>query len=158
MGGAAMILAFFLRLSHFTISQSLAHASMSGMNDAYSILEISPSATRSEIRRAYHRLALLTHPDKLPPSASAAARASSEERFKLVASAYEVLIDPEKRAKYARFILRFISVTFCAGTMPAAFLRLSAGALQVSVRAETHSARFSATGTMMLLLLLQVMV
>jgi preprotein translocase subunit Sec63 len=125
---------------------------MSALNDAYSILEISPSATRAEIRRAYHRLALLTHPDKLPPSASAAARASSEERFKLVASAYEVLIDPEKRAKYARIIPRFISVTFCAGTMPAAFLRLSAGwVLLVSVRAETHSARFSATGTMMLL-------
>lgn len=70
------------------------------MNDAYSILGVSRSATPAEIRRAYHRLALQTHPDKLPPSATPASRASSEEHFKLVANAYEVLIDPDKRAKY----------------------------------------------------------
>jgi len=70
------------------------------MSDAYSILGVSHSATPAEIRRAYHRLALLTHPDKLPLSATPASRASSEERFKLVANAYEVLIDPDKRAKY----------------------------------------------------------
>ena len=70
------------------------------MSDAYSILGVSHSATPAEIRRAYHRLALLTHPDKLPLSATPASRASSEERFKLVANAYEVLIDPDKRAKH----------------------------------------------------------
>jgi curved DNA-binding protein CbpA len=70
------------------------------MSDAYSILGVSRTATASDIRRAYHRLALLTHPDKLPPSASHAERASSEERFKQVASAYEVLSDADKRAQY----------------------------------------------------------
>lgn len=61
------------------------------MKDPYAILGVSRAATAAEIRRAYHRLALLTHPDKLPPSADAASRASSEERFKLVNSAYEKL-------------------------------------------------------------------
>jgi hypothetical protein len=70
------------------------------MNDAYSILGVSPSATPADIRRAYRRLALLNHPDKLPPTSTADERAASEERFKLIANAYEVLIDPEKRAKY----------------------------------------------------------
>ena len=70
------------------------------MSDPYAILGVSRTATAAEIRRAYHRLALLTHPDKLPPSTDAASRASSEERFKLVNSAYEVLIHPDKRAAY----------------------------------------------------------
>ncbi len=69
------------------------------MNDAYSILGVSRTATPSDIRRAYYRLALLVHPDKLPPSATTAERLSSEERFKLVASAYEVLSDADKRAQ-----------------------------------------------------------
>ena len=70
------------------IRLAFANPSAEDMGDAYSILGVNHAATPSEIRRAYYRLALLVHPDKLPPSATAAERASAEERFKLIASAY----------------------------------------------------------------------
>jgi curved DNA-binding protein len=51
-------------------------------------------ATAEEIKRQYRKLALKYHPDKNPDDPSA------EGRFKEINEAYEVLGDPEKRAKY----------------------------------------------------------
>ncbi|GBD06626.1 Curved DNA-binding protein [bacterium HR21] len=62
--------------------------------DYYAILGIEPSASPEEIKRAYRKLALQYHPDRNPGNKEA------EERFKEIAEAYEVLADPEKRAKY----------------------------------------------------------
>jgi len=68
----------------------------------YETLEIQPNASPDDIRRAYKRRALQTHPDRLSQNVSPQEKASAEERFRLVNNAYEVLSDPEKRKVYDR--------------------------------------------------------
>ncbi|MBT8280512.1 MAG: molecular chaperone DnaJ [Muriicola sp.] len=65
--------------------------------DFYEILGISKSATAAEIKKAYRKKALEFHPDKNPGDAKA------EEMFKKSAEAYEVLSDPDKRARYDQY-------------------------------------------------------
>jgi len=67
------------------------------MKDPYKILGIEKTADSAEIKKAYRKLALSTHPDKNPDDEK------SEEKFKDVASAYEVLKDDKKRAQYDQF-------------------------------------------------------
>lgn len=62
--------------------------------DYYILLEISKDASSLEIKRAYHKQALLHHPDRN------ANDPQSAERFKLIAEAYQVLSDPAKRSNY----------------------------------------------------------
>jgi curved DNA-binding protein len=61
--------------------------------DYYRILGVSRDADENDIKRAYRKLALKYHPDKNP---------DSEERFKEINEAYEVIGDAEKRSKYDR--------------------------------------------------------
>ncbi len=70
---------------------------MSNSQDFYEILGVARSADQDSIKKAYRKLAMQHHPDKNPGDKEA------EEKFKLAASAYEVLSNPEKRAKYDRF-------------------------------------------------------
>ena len=65
--------------------------------DYYETLKISKSATASEIKKAYRKKALKYHPDKNPDDKSA------EEKFKQAAEAYEVLSNPDKKARYDQF-------------------------------------------------------
>jgi tetratricopeptide (TPR) repeat protein len=60
----------------------------------YEILEINPSASASEIRAAYKRMAMLYHPDRNPGDKQA------EERFKIANEAYHTLSDPLKKSRH----------------------------------------------------------
>lgn len=65
--------------------------------DFYEILGISKNADANAIKKAYRKSALQYHPDKNPGDKEA------EEKFKLAAEAYEVLSDPQKKAKYDQY-------------------------------------------------------
>jgi curved DNA-binding protein len=64
--------------------------------DYYETLGVSKSASADEIKSAFRKLARKHHPDVAKPKEKQAA----EEKFKQINEAYEVLSDPEKRAKY----------------------------------------------------------
>ncbi|VVT50685.1 uncharacterized protein SAPINGB_P002846 [Magnusiomyces paraingens] len=64
--------------------------------DFYEVLGISRDASATEIKKAYRKLALIHHPDKVPE----AQREESEQKFKDISRAYEVLSDEVERAKY----------------------------------------------------------
>lgn len=61
----------------------------------YELLEVSASATDSDLKRAYRKKALQLHPDKNPDDVEGAT-----QRFALVRAAYEVLSDPQERSWY----------------------------------------------------------
>jgi len=65
--------------------------------DYYEVLGVSRSAEPDEIKKAYRKIALKSHPDRNPGDKQA------EERFKEASEAYQVLCDPERRAQYDRF-------------------------------------------------------
>lgn len=62
----------------------------------YQTLEVAPSASDDEIRKAYRKLALRWHPDKNPDDPEATAK------FQKISSAYAVLSDEKQRAQYDR--------------------------------------------------------
>jgi len=64
--------------------------------DYYSILGVDPRATETEIKKAFHKLALQYHPDKTTEPDLAVA----EEKFKSVNTAYMVLSDSVERRRY----------------------------------------------------------
>lgn len=73
---------------------------MSSLPQYYNILNVPQTATADEIRGAYKRESLKTHPDRLPASATPQERRRATERFQAVADAYYVLSDPARRAEY----------------------------------------------------------
>jgi molecular chaperone DnaJ len=65
--------------------------------DYYEVLGIAKNSSEAEIKKAYRKLALKYHPDKNPDDKDA------EEKFKEAAEAYEVLSDPNKKARYDQY-------------------------------------------------------
>lgn len=65
--------------------------------DFYEVLGIARNASPEEIKKAYRKKAIQYHPDKNPDDKEA------EENFKTCAEAYEVLSDPNKKAKYDQY-------------------------------------------------------
>jgi molecular chaperone DnaJ len=61
--------------------------------DLYAVLGVSRDATPDELKKAYRRIARELHPDVNPDP-------ETQERFKEVTAAYEILSDPEKRQRY----------------------------------------------------------
>lgn len=70
---------------------------MADKRDYYEVLGVSKNATENEIKHAYRKVAKKYHPDANPGDKEA------EEKFKEAAEAYEVLSDPEKKARYDQF-------------------------------------------------------
>jgi DnaJ family protein B protein 6 len=66
--------------------------------DYYQILGISKNSSPPDIKKAYRKLAIKWHPDKNPDNKEIA-----EEKFKVIAEAYEILSDPSKRKTYDQY-------------------------------------------------------
>lgn len=65
--------------------------------DYYKVLELDKNATKSDIKKAYRKLARKYHPDLNPNDTEA------QKKFQRINEAHEVLIDPEKRKKYDQY-------------------------------------------------------
>ena len=70
---------------------------MAEKRDYYEVLGVAKNANADEIKKAYRKAAIQFHPDKNPGDKEA------EEKFKEAAEAYDVLSNPDKRARYDQF-------------------------------------------------------
>ncbi|WP_266365223.1 molecular chaperone DnaJ [Tellurirhabdus rosea] len=70
---------------------------MATKRDYYEVLGVDKNASADDIKKAYRKMAIKFHPDKNPDDPTA------EEKFKEAAEAYDVLSDPQKKARYDQF-------------------------------------------------------
>ena len=75
---------------------------MAQKRDYYEVLGVEKNATADDLKKAYRKLAIQYHPDK-QQGKSEAEKKAAEEKFKEAAEAYNVLSDPDKRARYDQF-------------------------------------------------------
>ncbi|MGE3539384.1 MAG: DnaJ C-terminal domain-containing protein [Candidatus Tectimicrobiota bacterium] len=79
--------------------------------DYYTVLGVAKNASQDDIQREYRKLARTYHPDVNKT-------AEAEEKFKDIGEAYEVLKDPDKRAKYDRYGAAWKAAQQSGGTPP----------------------------------------
>ena len=77
--------------------------------DYYEVLGLGKDASAEEIKKAYRKSAMKYHPDRNPGDKNA------EEKFKEVGEAYEVLSDPDKKARYDQYGFAGVDPNFAAG-------------------------------------------
>lgn len=77
--------------------------------DYYEVLGVSKDASADEIKKAYRKSAMKYHPDRNPGDKTA------EEKFKECGEAYEVLSDPDKKARYDQYGFAGVDPNFGAG-------------------------------------------
>ena len=77
--------------------------------DYYEVLGVDKSASAEEIKKAYRKSAMKYHPDRNPGDKEA------EEKFKELGEAYEVLSDPDKKARYDQFGFAGVDPNYGAG-------------------------------------------
>ena len=82
---------------------------MAEKRDYYEVLGVAKNANADEIKKAYRKAAIQFHPDKNPGDKEA------EEKFKEAAEAYDVLSNPDKRARYDQFGHAGVDPNFGAG-------------------------------------------
>ena len=82
---------------------------MAEKRDYYEVLGVSKGASDDEIKKAFRKLAKQYHPDLHPDDKEC------EAKFKEVNEAYEVLSDPDKKAKYDQFGHAGVDPSFGAG-------------------------------------------
>lgn len=70
------------------------------MKSLYDVLMVDAKAPSLLIKKAYYRLALLHHPDRMGTGSTPQDIKESKERFQEIAFAYEILMDQEKRSRY----------------------------------------------------------
>jgi DnaJ family protein A protein 2 len=68
-------------------------------NKFYDLLEVEKSASQSDIKKSYRKLAMKYHPDKVETEK----KAEAEAKFKQISEAYEVLSDEKKRELYDKY-------------------------------------------------------
>ncbi|CAJ1419535.1 unnamed protein product [Effrenium voratum] len=96
---ANLLLSRFARRDPFAMSGGFQNEGASaGRKDVetskfYTLLDTNKNASEADIKKAYKRVALKTHPD----------RGGDPEKFRAITRAYEVLSDAEQRARYDRF-------------------------------------------------------
>ena len=77
--------------------------------DYYEVLGVSKDASADDIKKAYRKNAMKYHPDRNPGDKEA------EEKFKEIGEAYEVLSDPDKKARYDQYGFAGVDPNFGAG-------------------------------------------
>ena len=72
---------------------------MDGSNP-YEVLGVPETATNAEIKKAYRKLALKHHPDKLPSGSSQQDKERAESKFTAISNAYQILGDEDARRRF----------------------------------------------------------
>mmetsp|Transcript_33392 Transcript_33392/g.50349 ORF Transcript_33392/g.50349 Transcript_33392/m.50349 type:complete len:411 (-) Transcript_33392:31-1263(-) len=100
------ILSFLiLQTKTIVVVTAISSSSSTGL---YSTLGLSKDCTDKDIKKAYRKLALKHHPDKVPSKD----RDKAEKKFKQIARAYEILSDDEKRKLYDQYGERSLDSNF----------------------------------------------
>ncbi|KAJ8937974.1 hypothetical protein NQ318_010944 [Aromia moschata] len=81
-----------------------------GTNNFYNILKVKPNASEKVIKRAYHKLSLLVHPDRVEQ----AQKEVATEKFKVLGKIHSILQDGEKRRFYDEYgeLDEFMDLTY----------------------------------------------